>query len=105
MSLPYPPHKVLVPYEEVAEHYLPHLGLPPTVKTPMEKWNWYYQLHHYLFTREANARLGKKPETRVRNFCKRYCSSLLLVGKIGGSEVFRHVIVPQDRYGKIPLYP
>lgn len=99
-----------ITWEDVQEHWA---DVPPTdskYKTPPERWQWYYKLEGYAISCSANARLGKKPRTRVKNYITRACNALYIVAKIGGGEVFRHTIIrfwndPRGMYLTMDVIP
>lgn len=102
--------KARITWDEVQEHWADVVPTDSKYKTPPEKWQWYYKLEGYIISWEANARLGKSPRTRVKNYITQTCTAAYLVGKIGGGEVFSHTIVwffndPRGRYLTMGVVP
>jgi len=98
--------EVRTTYENVRQRWPEVIPTEDSRKTQPPDWKWYYTLQHGVVSSAARKRLGKRPITRARNLFKR-SSSLWVVAKIGGSEVFGRTVVEEPAWragldGKLP---
>lgn len=105
--MPQDPLLFPISYQEVVELYGPQVSKPwrPTVKTPPDKWQWYYQL--VMPISSIGMCLKFQQVNAVVNNLIKAASEVYLVGKIGGGEVSATLLwadLPHSRMLR-PGYP
>lgn len=85
--MPQDPLLFPISYQEVVELYGPQVSKPwrPTVKTPPDKWQWYYQL--VMPISGIGRGLKFQQVNAVASNLLKETGEVYLVGKIGGGEV------------------